>query len=137
CDVDLVQELSGNPSTPKPKRDLRSMFPTFSRIYKEGRSTVRWWRLYKRQTGTWLWASMAIHFMNRVVILIGGGFLIWWAAEHHLSRWQIFGIVLMLLLPYSFLENWAEDAPRLVETEEKGSSGSRPNSDRVRVANPF
>jgi len=54
-----------------------------------------------------------IHFMNWVVILIGGGFLIWWTVEHHLSRWQFFGIFLLVALPYTILENWAKRKVKL------------------------
>jgi len=81
-------------------------------MYREGRKTVHWWALYKRQTGTWPRFSIAIHVINWVVILFGGGFLIWWTAEHHLSWWQFFGIFL-LALPYGILENWAKRRVKL------------------------
>ena len=32
-----------------------------------------------------------------------GGFLIFWAVEHHLSRWQFLGIFLLVPLPYGML----------------------------------
>jgi membrane protease YdiL (CAAX protease family) len=51
--------------------------------------------------------------MNWVVILIGGGFLIWWTAERHLSRWQFLGVLLLVSLPYTILENWAQRKVKL------------------------
>jgi len=89
------------------------MFSTFRNMYKEGRKTVQWWTAFRQQTGDWPWFSIVIHFMNWVVILIGGGFLIWWTVEHHLSRWQIFGIVLVVLLPYTLVESWAKRKVKL------------------------
>jgi len=82
-------------------------------MYREGRKTVHWWALYKRQTGTWPWSSIAIHIINWVVILFGGGFLIWWTAEHHLSRWQFLGIFSLIGLPYVVVENWAKRRVKL------------------------
>jgi hypothetical protein len=93
CDVDLVHELSASDTrVRKAKRDWTIAPSTIKTAFREGRKTVQWWALYKRQTGTWPWSSIAIHFMNWVVILFGGGFLIWWTAEDHLSRWQFLGI---------------------------------------------
>jgi hypothetical protein len=87
CDVDLVQELSESDTrVRKAKREGTTTPSTIKSMYREGRKTVHWWTLYKRQTGTWPWSSIAIHVINWVVILFGGGFLIWWTAEHHLSR---------------------------------------------------
>jgi hypothetical protein len=51
CDTDLVQELSECKNAPKLKRNWPSPFPTTNRIYTEGRATVRWWKLYKQETG--------------------------------------------------------------------------------------
>jgi len=45
--------------------------------------------------------------------LIGGGFLIWWTVEHHLSRWQFFGVFLFVSLAYTILENWAKRKVKL------------------------
>ena len=85
------------------------MLPTtIGRLYNEGRSTFHWWALYRRRTGSWPWSSIGIHFMNWVVILIGGGFLIGWAGERHLSLWQFLGVFLVVSLPYTILENWAK-----------------------------
>jgi type VI protein secretion system component VasK len=85
-----------------------------SRICTEtARKTVDWWALYKRQTGTWPWSSIAIHFMNWVVVLFGGGVLIWWTVEHQLSRWQFLGVFLLVSLPYGILKNWAKRKVKL------------------------
>ena len=93
CDADLVHEIPEQDTrVRKRKRDSATMFPTFRNMYREGGRTVQWWTSYRHQTGAWPWFSIVIHFMNWVVILIGGGFLIWWTVEHHLSRWQFFGI---------------------------------------------
>jgi len=114
CDVDLVQELSESDTrTRKLKRDWMSMLPTIKNKYRDGRKTVHWWALYERQTGTWPWSSIAIHFMNWVVVLFCGGFLIWWTVEHHLSQWQFLGIFLLVSLPYGILENWAKRKVKL------------------------
>jgi len=47
------------------------------------------------------------------VLLFGGGILIWWGAEHDLSRWQFLGIFLLVALPYGILENWAKRSVKL------------------------
>jgi len=114
CDVDLVHERP-EPHTraPKPKRDWMSMLPTVRRKYGDGRKTVHWWTSYKRQTGTWPCSSIAIHFIHWVVLLFGGGFLIWWGVEHDLSRWQFLGIFLPVAFPYGILENWAKRSVKL------------------------
>jgi hypothetical protein len=114
CDVDLVHELSASDThVRKAKREWTVTPFAIKTMFREGRKTVDWWALYKRQTGTWPWSSIAIHFMNWVVILFGGGFLIWWTAEHHLSRWQFLGIFLLIGLPYGVVENWAKRKVKL------------------------
>jgi hypothetical protein len=116
CDVDLVQELSASDTRVRtPKREWTTTPSTIKSNlwYREGRKTVHWWAFYKRQTGTWPWSSIAIHIINWVVILFGGGFLIWWTAEHHLSRWQSLGIFLLIGLPYGVIENWAKKRIKL------------------------
>jgi hypothetical protein len=114
CDVDLVHEIPERDTrVRKRKRDSATMFPTFRNMYREGGRTVQWWTSYRHHTGGWPWFSIVIHFMNWVVILIGGGFLIWWTAEHHLSLWQFFGIFLLVSLPYTILENWAKRKVKL------------------------
>ena len=114
CDVDLVHELP-QPHTPasKPKRNWIPMLPTVRRTCRDGRKTVHWWTSYKRHTGTWPRSSIAIHFIHWVVLLFGGGFLIWWGVEHDLSRWQFFRIFLLVALPYGILENWAKRSVKL------------------------
>jgi hypothetical protein len=89
------------------------MFVTIRRAVDEGGKTLQWWTKYKHQTGTWPWFSIAIHSVNWVVILFGGGLLIWWSVEHHLSRWQFAGILLLAGSPYYFLENWAKRTVKL------------------------
>ena len=114
CDVDLVQELSESDTrVRKAKREWTTTPSTIKSMYRDGRKTVHWWALYKRQTGTWPWSSIAVHVINWVVILFGGGFLIWWTAEHHLSRWQFLGIFLLIGLPYGVVENWAKRRVKL------------------------
>lgn len=114
CNVDLVHGLSGLPArAQRTKRTWLAMLPTVKTMYSEGRSTLHWWAQYKRQTGTWPWSSIAIHFMNWTMALLGGGFLIWWAAEHHLSRWQLLGALVLVSLPYIILENWAKRSVKL------------------------
>ena len=73
CDVDLVNELP-NADLEKLKRKAEPRvehLPTFKKMYKDGRKTVHWWAVYKRQAGSWPWVSIAIHFMNWIVILAG------------------------------------------------------------------
>jgi hypothetical protein len=114
CDVDLLHDIpEQNSRVRKPKRDSATMFPTFGNMYREGGRTVQWWTSYRHLTGDWPWFSIAIHFMNWIVILIGGGFLIWWSVERHLSRWQCFGILLLVSVPYAILENWAKRKVKL------------------------
>jgi len=114
CDVDLVHALP-EPDTraPKPRRNWMSMLPKAKRTYRDGRKTLHWWASYKRRTGTWPWSSIAIHLIHWVVLLFGGGFLIWWCVERDLSRWQFLGVFLLLALPYGILENWAKRSVKL------------------------
>jgi hypothetical protein len=112
CDVDLVHEFPEQDTRVR-KRASPTMFPTFRNMYGEGGRTVHWWTSYRHQTGGWPWFSIVIHFMNWVVILIGGGFLIWWTVERHLSRWAFFRILLLVSLPYTILENWAKRKVKL------------------------
>jgi hypothetical protein len=114
CDVDLVHELpESDRREPKPNRDWMPMFPAVKRTYRDGRKTVHWWTWYKRRTGTWPSPSIAIHFVHWVVLLFGGGFLIWWCTEHDLSRWQFLGIFCLVALPYGILESWAKRSVKL------------------------
>ena len=111
CAVDLVHEVPEQDTrVHKRKRDSTTMFPTFRNMCG---STVQWWTSYRHQTNSWPWFSIAIHFVNWVVILVGGGFLIWWTVEHHLSRWQFVGIFLLVSLPYTIFENWAKRKAKL------------------------
>jgi hypothetical protein len=89
------------------------MFVAIRRVVDEGSKTFRWWTKYKHQAGTWPWSSIIIHSVNWVVILFGGGFLIWWSVERDLSRWQFLGIFLLLAVPYGILENWAKRSVKL------------------------
>jgi len=114
CGADLAREIPERDTrVRKRKRDSATTFSTFRNMYRDGVRTVHWWTSYKQQTGGWPWFSIVIHFMNWVVILFGGGFLIWWTVKHHLSRWQIYGIFLLLSLPYIILENWAKRKVKL------------------------
>ena|SRR5215467_35235 len=115
CDVDLVDEPSELGSrAPKSTRDWSSMRPpVFGGLYKESRNTFRWWALYKRQTGAWPWSSIAIHSMNWGVILLGGGLLLRWSIERHLSKWQFFGVFLLVAVPYLVFANWAKNTAKL------------------------
>ena len=120
CGVDLVHEIPEQDTrVRKRKSESATMFPTFRNRYREGRGTVNWWTSYRRRTGGWPWFSIVIHFINWVVILIGGGFLIWWSAEHHLSRWQFLGVLLRVSLPYIILENWAKRKVKLSYLRER------------------
>ena len=95
------------------KKQKLYMSPSTRRIVDEGRKTVHWWAIYKRQTGNWPWFSITIHFLNWVAILFGGAFLVWWTVEHHLPRWQFLGMFLLIGLPYAILENWAKRRVKL------------------------
>ncbi len=109
CDVDLVHEIPKHDTrVRKQKRDSPTVLPGFGGVYKEGRETIRWWKSYRHRTGRWPWLSIVVHFMNWVVIMIGGGFIVWWTVEHHFSRWQFLGVFLVASLPYLILENWAK-----------------------------
>src|SRR3981081_2511730 len=105
CDVDLVPEIPEQDTRArKRKHDSATMFPTFRTMYREGGRTVQWWTSYRNQTGAWPWFSIVIHFMNWVVILIGGGLLIWWTVEHHLSRVPIAAVALVFPLVTAWLK---------------------------------
>jgi hypothetical protein len=95
------------------KRGSGTTFQTLRSMYREGAGTVQWWTSFRHQTGSWPWFSIVIHFMNWVVILIGGGFLIWWTGKDHLSGWQFLGVFLVVSLPYAILENWAKRKVKL------------------------
>jgi hypothetical protein len=62
--------------------------------------------------------------MNWLVLLLGGGFLIWWAVEHHLSRWQFLGVFFLVALPYGILENWAKRSVKLKLTRRARSNNA-------------
>ena len=120
CEADLVHQLSESDAGVSKTQSsfLSSLRRDWSRsslkiMYEEARKTVFWWARYKRQTGRWPWPSIVIHFMNWVVILFGGAFLVWWTGEHHLSRWQFGGILLSIGLPYIAVENWAKRRMKL------------------------
>jgi hypothetical protein len=106
-------EPYGGTNSAMQKRTLSSMIPVLPGICAEGRATVRWWSLYKDRTGSWPWASVAIHFMNWLVIVFGMGFLVWWTGEHNLSRWQFLGILLLVSIPYVVVENRIKTAVKL------------------------
>ena len=78
---------------------------------QQSRTLVRWqpWFSLRLAAYNFFWLSE-----NWVVILIGGGFLIWWTVEHHLSRWQFLGILLLVSLPYTVLESWAKRRVKLI-----------------------
>jgi len=71
------------------------VFPTLRKhLPEEGAERFRWWDLVQNTTlavGRGLQSSSIP--WNWVVILIGGGFLIWWTGKHHLSRWQFLGVL--------------------------------------------
>jgi hypothetical protein len=116
CDVNLVQDLPQSVGRPrKVQRDLMDWVPSpaIKAVYRESSKTLDWWVLYKRQTGTWPWSSIAVHFLNWVVALLGGGIFIWWSVEHHLSSGQFLAICLLLSVPYIILERWAKRAVKL------------------------
>ncbi len=126
CGVDLLHEVPERDTrADKRKRGSTTMFPTFRNIYREGGSTVQWWTSYRHQTNSWPWSSIAIHFLNWVAILVGGGFLIWWTVEHHLSHWQFVGIFLLVSLPYAILENWAKRKVKLNYLRNKSKRQAR------------
>jgi hypothetical protein len=123
CDVDLVSELSESynhvakdrreANLEELKRGAGRVLPTITNLYRDSRKTVRWWAHYRRQTGSWPWTSIAIHFANWVVALFGLLFLIWWSAEHDWSRWKFLAVFLLVLLPYTILEDWAKKIVKL------------------------
>jgi hypothetical protein len=79
------------------------MFVAIRRAVDEGSKPFNGGPNTNTQTGTWPWSWIVIHSVNWVVILFGTGFLIWWATEHHLSRWQFIGTFLLAGLPHYFL----------------------------------
>ena len=79
---------------------------TLKRIVADGRATVRGWTKYKRQTGRLPWLSIAIHFLNWVVILSGGALLIWWGVREGLSKWEFTGVLLLVGVPYGIFWFW-------------------------------
>jgi hypothetical protein len=123
CDVDLVSELSESDNhAAKDRREANleefnrgagRVLPTITNLYKGSRKTVHWCTRHRRQTGSWPWTFIAIHFANLVVVLFGGLFLIWWSAEHDWSRWKFLGVFLLVVLPYTILEDWAKKIVKL------------------------
>ena len=119
CDVNLVRELSPSVDHPRiVKRDSADWFFPFPgwslyRLYRDSSKTLHWWASYKRQSGSWPWSLIALEFLSWTGVLVGMGFLIWWAGEHHLSRWQLLAVLLLLLLPLGVLYDWARRAVKL------------------------
>jgi len=108
-DVSHVQEDDARDQAAASNGRRKKSGGSIGRMIQDGRETVHWWTAYKRRTGSWPWSSIAMHFMNWVVILSGGAFLIWWASGRHLSRWQFLGLFLLVGLPYMILEQWAKN----------------------------
>ncbi len=91
-----------------------SVFPsTLKRFVLDGRATVRGWTEYKRQTGRLPWLSIVIHFLNWVVILSGGAFLVWWGVRNGLSRWEFTGVLLLVGVPYGIFWFWLSNSVKL------------------------
>lgn len=87
---------------------LEMTIRTIQSIYADGRTTVRGWAVYKRQTGRLPWFSIAVHFLNWIVIFSGMIFLLWCAGKYHWSRWQFAGISVLVALPYGLLWYWTK-----------------------------
>jgi len=107
-EVARIQEEDARDQAAALRQNQKKATGSFGRLIRDGGKTLHWWTAYKRQTGRWPWSSIAIHVMNWVVILLGGLFLIWLAGEWHLSRWQFFGLFVLVSVPYLVLEEWAK-----------------------------
>ena|SRR6266849_6683610 len=82
---------------------------TVKSIVLDSRATVRSWAAYKHQTGRLPWLSIAIHFLNWVVILSGMVFLIWCSGTYHWSRWGFAGVFVLIGLPYAAFWWWLKE----------------------------
>lgn len=85
------------------------MIRTRHNFYVDGRTTVRGWSTYKRQTGNLPWFSISAHFSNCLVIISGMLFLIWLSVRHHWPKTQFGGVLLLVGLPYAILWWWAKN----------------------------
>jgi hypothetical protein len=76
---------------------------------QEARRTLRSWRIYRDQTGQWPWLWIAIHALNWIVGILGMVLVIWWSGEHHLSKWNFAGVLVLSYLPYGLFWFWFKD----------------------------
>src|SRR5260370_6587657 len=92
------------------------MLPSTAKsIVSDSRATLRSWAAYKHQTGRLPWLSIAVHFLNWVVILSGMVFLIWCGERNHWSRWGFAGVLVLIGLPYAVFWWWLKDKVKLVQ----------------------
>src|ERR1700722_14860542 len=90
------------------------MLPSDVRDFaSDSRATIRSWAAYKRQTGRLPWLSIAIHFLNWFVIIVGLIFLIWCNQKYHWSQWQFGGVLVGIVLPYAFFWSWIKNKIQL------------------------
>jgi hypothetical protein len=72
-------------------------------IYEDGRTTLRGWAKYKRQTGNPPWLSIIIHSLHWIFMLSGMVVIVWLSGKFRWSRWQFLGAFIAAGLPYGIL----------------------------------
>jgi len=82
-------------------------------------ATFKDWSRFRRQTGRWPWLSIAARLLWLVLLVLSGGFLIWWSVTHHWSKWQFLLGFLLFFVPFELLYERLEKAIRLREVRDR------------------
>jgi hypothetical protein len=82
-------------------------------IVQDSRVTVKGWAHYKHQTGRLPWLSIAVHFLNWVVMIAGTVFLIWRLEKYHLGQWGVLGALALVGIPYAVFWFWLKNKVKL------------------------
>jgi hypothetical protein len=91
-------------------------------------ATVRKWKEFKRETGTWPLLSIVASTLHTLGFAVVAVFLIWYSEEHRWSDNHFVLILLVVLLPYVFAWAWLQNKIYLVELRHARLQG-RSNSD--------
>src|SRR5690348_7389293 len=72
-------------------------------------ATLRKWREFRQETGTWPLLSIVASLLHAMSLVVGGGYLIWYAGEHNWSKNHFALILCVVLLPYVLVWAWLQN----------------------------
>jgi hypothetical protein len=87
------------------------------RIVRDGTATLRKWKEFRRQTGEWPVLSITASLFAVAVLVVGGGFLIWYSEEHQWSKNRFAVVLIAALLPFVLGWGWIQDKIYLSERQ--------------------